>query len=147
MKKHFVVAAGGLLLALFIFAPVQKSVAQTKSPEVLMLFERQDNGKVAQINASNQKVFPFYIEGLITQTDVAHFNSLITKDKLVVSVKITETLANGQRKGSIVMDQNAKLPNFQAVLRNAGINTISIDGELKSVDALGKDKKTGNKKQ
>jgi hypothetical protein len=146
MKKLILFLSVVLLGGFFISASVSLCSAQTKNPKIMMYFERQSNGKVAQLNAAKQKEFNFFIEGLTTQTDIDNFTSKFTNNKLVASIKITDVLPDGQRKGKIIMDQTAKLPTFQELLKSAGVYTISINGELKSVDELGKDKKAANKK-
>jgi hypothetical protein len=145
MKKQLLILVS-FLLAGFLLTIASESYAQTKKSDVLMLFTRQSNGKVAQINVAHQKEFTFFIQGLTTQTDVDNFVANFTGKGHVVSVKISEIYTENQRKGMIVLDPTAKLPDFKELLRGAGVTTISIDGELKSVDELVKVKKESNRK-
>jgi hypothetical protein len=148
MRKISFVLISFLVSGLFMFALTTQGYSQAKTPDILLSFQRQSDGKVAQKNAANEKIFTFYIKGLKTQADVDHFTSKFVNKQHVVLIRIPDLLPDGQRKGQIVLDQTAKVPDFQALLKGAGINTISIDGELKSVDELGKDKKgQGSTKQ
>lgn len=135
--KFFLIPA--MLVAFMILTFSVNTYAQTANADVLMKFQRHTNGKVATLNALNQKVFDFQVAGLITQTDVNNFKSKFEGHRAVISVTIDAAI-NGERMGTIVFASGTKFTYIKEVLVKAGISQVMIDGVLQPVDGLGKEK-------
>lgn len=140
MKTRFAYILSLMVTSLFIFSQAFESIAQTSNPEILMKFQRKADGKVVDINAVGQKVFEFTVIGLNSQADISNFKARFTGREYVFSVNISESTINGERTGSIILDRSTHGGNVKELLIKAGITNISIDGEVKPVEEIGKDK-------
>jgi hypothetical protein len=126
-----------IISGLFMISLSLVGTAQTVNPEVVMKFTRQANGKVAIINAVDQKVFNFQVVGLITSTDVDNFKNKFLGRQGVVSMTIADQVVNGERSGNIIFARGTKGTYIRDLLVKAGINQIYIDGDVKPVDEIG----------
>lgn len=131
--RFFLVTLGCILLY------SMQLTAQTAKPEVILKFKRQDNGKIAMINAVGQKVFNFEVSGLATQTDVSNFKSKFEGRQGLVSLTISNAESATDRSGTFIFERGTKGSYLRDLLIKAGIKTIYIDGVAYSVDELGKD--------
>jgi hypothetical protein len=129
-----------LLTGVFYLALSSEITAQTMNPEIMVKFQRQTNGKVVVINDAGQKVYNFNVSGLITTPDVDNFKSNFIGRKSVVSVSINEAVSNGNRAGTIIMERGTKAAYTRDLMIKAGIVNIMVDGVIKPVEEIGKDK-------
>ncbi|MEI6124609.1 MAG: hypothetical protein WCQ95_13410 [Bacteroidota bacterium] len=126
-----------VVLMLFVTTTAFSVFSQKNENGLIIKFTRENDGHISTRNAVNEKVFNFIIEGISTQQQANDFINTFKGNKFVVYVRGLEVVENNnQRKVTIVMVSEAKIPNFQALLRNAGINYIYVDDNLISVDEL-----------
>jgi hypothetical protein len=140
MKSRITYCLMILLTGVFFLALSSELTAQTMNPEIMMKFQRNSDGKVVVINAVGQKVYNFSVSGLVTTPDVDNFKNKFIGRSMVVSISVDAAVSNGDRTGTIIMERGTKVSYTRDLLIKAGILNIMIDGAIKPVEEIGKDK-------
>lgn len=102
-----------------------------------LIFSRNTDGKVGTMNAVGQKVFDFVVDGISNQQQADDFVKKFKGKEKVFSVTLSvSNNDNSTNNAVIIMNHEAKIPDFKKILKDAGFSQIFLDGDAIPVDQL-----------
>ena len=94
------------------------------------------NGKILQPMPNGQKAASFEVSGISTQTDADQLVANFRNKKGIAEFNLTDQLANGNRKGKLILSADSKPVALKDALMQNNILNITIDGQKKSTREL-----------
>jgi len=113
----------------FLFLVATSLFAQTASNELSCIFKSKKN-KIFTQNELKQNVVVFSIIGLNTQTEIDNLRQKFIKKDGVQKFLVASNLVDGNRRATLILNQNLLFSYLKQLLIEFEINKVVIDGKI-----------------